>query len=239
MVGSLEKFRGAPEDGVEHRARQSSGEGVLLTWMVAAKHPLAVIDADLGAMAEPRFWRDRFSGGAQERDDRIEADLAKTHEDPCAAQQAKVLFNERPAGGEFRRCRCVVGRGAAARGGDKAIVERQSVTPVNGCGTVGKPERMERFKKPLTAAIPGEHPSGSVRAMGRWGKPDDDETGVVCAEARDGPPPIVFVLKAPGLGPGDRFPPSDKARTSAAADDRLGVFRPRHAMDHGREAVTF
>lgn len=105
---------------------------------------------------------------------------------------------------------------------DKAVISRGRFRLARQPGTI------QSSVEPITTAIAGEHPTGSVGAMCRRRQADENDPGVWIAEAGDRPSPIILVRKGRPLLGGDPLPPLDEARTAPAVDkismdDRKGV----------------
>jgi hypothetical protein len=88
-------------------------------------------------------------------------------------------------------------------------------------GPVRQADSVQRRPQEVARGIAGEHPAGSIPAMGRRRKSNDQDPRIGIAEARHRPAPVRLVSKSGDLLAGDPLAPLDKPGTEAA-DDHLG-----------------
>src|SRR5262245_39068488 len=156
---SPREIAGAGEDVVEHRLRESSGEGVLLAGVVAAEDGEPV-DGHLEAVPEPRTRAWQLVSAGAEHSPRGFVREATEHDDHREPrEQVQLADEEREAAVPLFRERLVARRCAANRGRDVRVVEAKSVAGVPRRGLVGEPRAVERGEQPVTRAIAGEHPA--------------------------------------------------------------------------------
>ena len=87
--------------------------------------------------------------------------------------------------------------------GDVGGVEAKPVIAPRRFRLVRETVAMQRAVQPIAAAVPGKHPPGAIRPMGRGRKADDEKARVELAERRDRSSPIFFIGEAFDLRRGD------------------------------------
>ena len=165
---SVGQFHRAGEHGVEHRLGQPAGEGVLLAGMERAH-------AASTRSARPPRRRGRTSDGAARRTRRTRLRRRTRRGTPRLAacvSNASLALQERSAVVALGRQRLVVGRRALHRGRDPRAVSANPSSIDDRRRLVGQAGAVHRPEQEVAGTVAGEHPPGSVGAVGRRGQPE-------------------------------------------------------------------
>ena len=200
---------GPGEHGVEHGCGQLAGEGVLLARVVGADHRSAVAGRRLDAVTEPGPPPEPAGPGPARR--------RRTGRAPRGPAPSRAGPAPAPGTGRQRSRSAGVGRLAGGAQRTEAVTQtpssrRPSSGPHRG-RLVGEPAPVERGEQPVAGAVAGEHPPGSVAAVGGRGQADDDDRRRRDRRSREPGGPST---PRPGTRPGGSRPPPP-ARPPAGA----------------------
>lgn len=105
---------------------------------------------------------------------------------------------------------------------------------MGGGSLVGKPESVKGLIQPITTAISGEHPSGTIAAVCSWREPKDKETCFGVAKPRDRSSPIGPITKLFSFRLRDGLAMVPKPRTRRAPANRIvKKYEPMPGLIHG------
>jgi hypothetical protein len=153
------------EDRVEHPFGQLAGERVLLAGVVAPEEKGSP-HLGLSPMLETRLWSwDGAAYPVQRLQDGVPGEGPQTHHHTKALQELQLAHQIGQARVALLGGRSVARRRAPHRRGDVEIPHRQPVIAMDGGRLVCKPDPVERCKKPVPRAVPGEDPAGAVAAV--------------------------------------------------------------------------
>ena len=119
---------------------------------------------------------------------------------------------------DLRWQQLVLRRSATTRSRDVTILEVQTIVPRDRCRLIRESGPVKRAIEPIATPIPCEHSSGSIAAMGRRGKPNQEKFSMRVAEARVRFSPVLPLLESSGFLFSYLFSPLYKSWTKAAAD---------------------
>ncbi len=102
---------------------------------------------------------------------------------------------------------------------DVAIDEPEAVAPLHGSGLIGETEIVERAIQPIAGPVAREDPAGSISAVSRRSKADDQKPPAGRPEAGDRSSPIMRVRKSSNFFARDVLAILDQTRASPAVDD--------------------
>lgn len=151
----------------------------------------------------------------------IEGNLPQSDDHTEAFKQFEFFYEVRPAALKFNPARFILRRRAPDRRGNITISQLQAVVPMNRLRLICESRSVERSVEPVAAAIPGKHSAGSIAAMGRRSKADNQETRLGIAKTRQGFRPVTFAVVASRRCLGDRFAPAHQPRAFVASSNRL------------------
>ncbi len=211
---------GPPKDRIEHRMREFSCKGVLLTRMEGSQQHHALVESDLDAVS--KFWHPHDRRPAEFRKTpygRIETNFSEAHDHPDPFQLSEFPKEKRATMKNLRRQQLVLRWCTPARRRDIAVCESQPVVPGDGFRLIRKPKFVESPVQPVSASVAGKHASGPVSAVGRRGQTHEKESRGGVAETRIWFSPVVPRLEPFCLLARDAFTPSDQSWTPAARNN--------------------
>ncbi len=219
-VPTVQDLPGPAKDVVKHRARELPCLCVLLAGVVRGDQNLPARQDPLSAMPELRFgiWKRPLVllPGFEEG---LESDLTQRNHHPFRCQQLQFPVQVGPAVVHLLGEWFVLRRSAAQCRRDQAVIQKETIVPVGGRWLVRESKAVQRAVEPVSAAVAGEHPAGSVPSMGRGRKAYKDEAGIRCAECRQWTSPVFLVAVSAHFLPRHPFAPLHQPRTFPAFDD--------------------
>ena len=139
---SVDKKTRALKHSIEHGLSQTSGEGVLLTWVKRTQNRASVADISFDQVAElgtgPNLER---------RTSDLVAKLTERDEHSQLRQERQLTIEERLALVTLNCCWLVGGRGASHSSRYVGVGERESVMEMVGIRLISKPGSVERGKQ--------------------------------------------------------------------------------------------
>src|ERR1700733_10278430 len=222
---------GPIEDSIVHRLGQLAGERVLLAGGKAAEQREPA-ELRLGSVAEARpRARHRFAAQGERAQRGIPGERAQADDHPRSTKQRELADEVRQAGVALdgrrlvRRRRTADGRSDPAAGQPQPVVERDRLGLI---GIAGPPQRREQ---PVARAVPGEHASGPVAAVGRRRQTEHHDRGDGIAKAGQRLAPVLLVGERRTLDARDLLAPGDQPRAAPARDD---LVLERGELAHAR-----
>jgi len=151
----------------------------------------------------------------------IEGDFSQSQHRLFVSQEDQLFLKIIRAAFYFAPAWLVSRRNAANHRKEVAVVVDQTV--VNGLGRrLTRESRIEEVPhQKFCTAVAGEHSPGPVSAVGRGGKPDNNQFSIGIAISGNRFPPISKIRKLLSLFPGDFFPEFYEPGTLPARNDFL------------------
>lgn len=226
------------EDSLEHGRSQASRLRVLLTRVIRGQEENAARQLSHSAVGECGSGsRQVTTGIAPCPQKRIEGDPAQGHDDAQAAEQADLLDQVWPTGGEFSPGGLVAWWGTPDGRRDVAIPERETIVAVTRPGLIGEPRTIQSTVQEVPAPVTCEDPACPIAPLGRRREADQQQSRIRIAEARDRFSPVFLVAVPPDLLPRHPLPILHQARAATAVhhfslDDLEGIDPPssRHTV---------
>jgi len=212
-------LRRALEDRIEHLFGQLSGRSILLTWMIRAEQGRPQVEKYIVTEAE---GGNAVDGATvfQDREVRVEGDLAQHDDEPQVCQQLQLTLKIRPAIAQLEGRRLVARRRAVPGGGNPGIGKAQTVVRGRALGPGGETGAVQSAVQEVTGTVSGKHTSGTISAMCGRSQAKNQHPGGRVAERRHGLTPVVpFQEGAPFDG-----------RDFAAMADKTRAFFTLHNL---------
>lgn len=152
---------------------------------------------------------------------RIESNLSQGNDHTKTLKQPEFFYKVGAAPLEFYSARLILRGRAPNRSCNIAIDEPQAVSSMNRLRLIRESRSVKRPVEPVAAAISGKDSAGTIAAVGRRGKADNQKTRVGIAKTRQRFRPIAFPLVASRRFLGDRFAPAHQPRAFVARDNCL------------------
>jgi len=153
------------------------------------------------------------------REKTLKSDAAEREYDSQIRHGIELLQEKRATTQDLLARGLVVWWGAVGDRGDVGGVEAKPVIASCRFRLARETVAMERAVQPIAATVPGKHPPGAIRPMGRGRKADDEKARSELAKGRDRSSPIFFIGKAFDLQRGDPLAVRDQARTFPTLGD--------------------
>jgi hypothetical protein len=151
--------------------------------------------------------------------DLVESEAAQAQDEGGVAEELQFAVEELAAVLDLLSLRFVLGWGAADHRDDVGIYEFEAVIPVNAICLVRKAGFVEGSVEPIPGAVPGEHPSRSIRTMSCRSEADDQKARFRIPETRDRTSPVFPIPETFYLFLGDLPNVGGKTRAGLAIDD--------------------
>jgi hypothetical protein len=165
-------------------------------------------------VAEAGPGREAGQGG-----DHLVGEPAEGNDHPDLDQQCPLPYEKGRAGVALVGSGSVGRRGTTHGGAHVGARQLEAVAPVLAGGLVGVAGSVQCPEHPVTGAVTGEDPAGTVPPMGRRGQADDQEPGGGIAEAGHRSAPVGVVSVRRPLVDGDPLTPIDQSGACPTADD--------------------
>jgi len=219
------------EDSIQHVFGQSSGEGVLLTWVVTAKDPDRCWIGNRKGRAVTEGWagtRDRAAGVGECVDRGLPGD-ATERDHGAKVGKEQFCFSPQPLTAGVLLCGCwlVVGWCAVHGRGDTNLCQVLSVVSMRRGRLRCQAGSVQRGIQPVTAAISGEHPARAIGAVGAGREADDPDPRSHGAESRHRAAPVDLIAIGGSLLVCYLRAPLAQPRTFTAVDDLSIEFLDR------------
>jgi hypothetical protein len=171
-------------------------------------------------MAEPRPRpRGRLAHCRERRERRNPGEGAERQHDAHAIERDQLADEVRRAIAALRREGLVVRRRALHGGRHPAPDRPQPVVGSDARRLAGQAGAMECCPQEVAARVAGEDAAGPVAAVRRRRQPEDEDPGVVIAEAGERPRPVGLVGEPPRCFARGSLAPLDQAGTADTNDD--------------------
>ncbi len=196
LLSSLDQLPCLAEHGVQHRAGESAGQGVLLAGVVAGEQMEVFRKLNCSPLGELGFRpSDVPSCSRPGRQKAIEGDVAQSDHGSQVSKRAEFPNEVGTARNNLGPGRFVAGRCTAYDGSNVGPDDLEAIAACTGLRLIREAMPMHGLEEPISAPITGEHPSRPVPTMGGRCKTHNQEPGVWVTERGNWSAPIRLIGK--------------------------------------------
>lgn len=213
---------GSSKDGVEHRAGESPGKGILLARVIGAEQqhtPGHVMRRSMCKYGSRRGHCQSFRPAGFKI--LVKGDFPQRNDDTGVPEEPNFIAQESATALKLVRGRFISRRRAAHGRANVTIRQYETVITMGRRSLIGKSMVVQRFIEPIPTSITREYPSRSVPAMGRGSKPQNIESSVAVAKTRDWSSPIGPGHELAPFSFRDHAPIGDKPLTVRTGGNRV------------------
>ena len=218
LLSSLDQLPCLVEHGVQHRAGEPSGEGVLLAGVVAGEQMEVCRKLNCSPVGElgfrPSDVPSCFRPGRQQA---IEGDVAQSDHGSQVSKRGKFPNEVGTARNNLGPGRFVAGRCTAYDGSNVGPDELEAIAACTGLRLIREAMPMHGLEQPIPTSITGEHPSCAVPTMRSRCQPHDQEPPVWVTERGNRSAPISLIGEPLRLASRHFLPVRDQPRTDPAS----------------------